>query len=150
VGIIFVLAASVAIQLPWFSCHSECQHAFLPVWDLGVHHCHDEHAHAHAHAHDDHGHHCLAHCGEDAAEPDGASEGEPGHDHGPGDHELQLQLSRRPTPPQTLTPDASPASWALLTAPRIQMQLTVASCEAVQEDFDIGPPARLASVRLLL
>ena len=96
VGTLFVLLACAAVQLPWFTCHSDCRDACLPVWDLGAHHCHDEDA-------ADHGtHHCLAHCAGntavDAAEVDAAED-----DHGPGDHELQTQISRRPVPPATVS-----------------------------------------------
>ena len=141
VGIIFVLAASVAIQLPWFSCHSDCQHAFLPVWDLGVHHCHDETA-------PDHGHHCLAHCCERGGAPKGEDQDE--DDHGPGDHDLQFQLSRRPTPSQTATPALTPASLAVVSPASIDAATPGACADRVPDGFDTGPPERLASVRLLL
>lgn len=144
VGAILVLTACAAIQLPWFSCHSDCQHALLPVWELGLHLCHDEASHtevvdacpccpAHGHNHD--------------AAPE---DSEDDHDHGPGDHELQLQSSRRPAPTPSSAPDMAPAAFALLTPNVNETPLPIALDTVAAGVFDTGPPTRLASVRLLL
>lgn len=141
VGIIFVLAASAAIQLPWFSCHSDCQHAFLPVWDLGLHHCHDEAAHApKANA-------CPC-CPDHGDVPE--SEGGDDHDHGRGDHETQLTASRRPASQPSLTPELAQAQFAVLTPCATETRQPLAQGDQAPGVFDTGPPERLASVRLLL
>ena len=144
VGTLLVLTACAAIQLPWFSCHSDCQHAVLPVWDLGLHHCHDEAAHEKQR---DTCPCCPTHGPEQGTEPES---GEDDHDHGPGDHELQLQSSRRPAPNETPTPDPAPAAFALLTPEEGPACLPDTDCNRLPGGFDTGPPDRLASVRLLL
>ena len=147
VGIIFVLTASAAMQLPWFSCHSDCQDEVLPVWDLGVHHCHDERATDH------HDHHCLAHCGRHGttAGPEGGDGPDPKRDPGPGDHDLQLQLCRRPAPEKALAADAAPVACAAPWPTALDALTPIAYGDhRTHERFDTGPPDRLASVRLLL
>lgn len=148
VGTLFVLAACAAIQLPWFSCHSDCQQAFLPMWDLGVHRCHDEAAHAT-------GPRACACCPTEDAGADRPSEHglrtmDPDHDHGPGDHELQPRSSRRPASVETPTPAWGLAPFALLPPTEVDASAP-ATCAWPQPGvFDTGPPDRLASIRLLL
>jgi len=147
VGSLLILFACAAVQLPWFTCHSDCQHACLPVWDLGAHHCHDENAEDH------HAHHCLAHCGVQCGQDAGDhADGQEGHgdDHAPGDHQLQFQISRRPVPSSTLSPDTALLAVALVAPVEVPAALPTSYHVARTGSFDTGPPSRLATVRLLL
>lgn len=166
VGITLVLTALAAIQLPWFTCHSDCQDACLPVWELGAHHCHDEAAHRPSDR--SRARHTCPCCPASSDAPSAASspsrtsspaptgddadpspEDGDGHDHEPGTHELLVQSSRRPVSSTIDGQDLHATFVALATAP-VAAAAPPAVAPPVHLKSGTGPPDGLASVRLLL
>ena len=141
-GTITVLLACVAAQVPWFTCHSDCQASRRPLWDFAAHHCHVEAPEA---VHHHHGCRCGHHHHAPAEEPvdeDG---------HGPADHAIVTAVSIQP--PASVSFDASVSfllAHATMDDGGAMSPDDVTAVRVVTANLAAGPPPGLASVRLLL
>lgn len=145
-GPVLVLLAVAAAQVPWFTCHSDCQNACGVLWVFEDHHCHDVDAgrcrHAHGHAHGKlHAHADRGDPAEDAS-PDG-----PQHD--PGDHALYYHPVAQGQPPVSL--DVPALAILAPPVPGLDVRLLAAQPARYSALSSVAdPPADLANVRLLL
>ena len=144
-GAILVLVAVVAVQVPFFTCHADCQDECVPMWVFAAKHdhgsdgrCEDTHCDAHHHG-------CWVcdHHHDDTPEP------EEERDHDPGDHELVFA-------PITLPTDLAPAPSPDLELVAVLAVELASATTRVEEPLrvarDAGPPGPpvLETVRLLL
>lgn len=153
-GVIVCAVAVALIQVPWIPCHCAGNGACVPRPTLGaaVHDCEAHRArpeparcacsHHHHDAHHDHAHH--AH--HDEPPVDAPRPGDDTDDH---DHDLLFLQAVAPGTGVTLASHA-PALDAIPLALDAPSALPVRSVRSQMSPPDIGPPSRLASVRLLL
>jgi hypothetical protein len=143
-GTVIVLLACAALQIPWFTCHSDCREDCRPIWDLAAHDCHEAEAHAPTRVHD-HGHDCT--CRHHAAPATPVDD----EDHEPGDHALVKALS--PAPPSAPNYDIAANALLFVTPAACPDEAAPARCRRAAPappHVAAGPPPGLASVRLLL